>query len=174
MHEQSATFKALIITATDSRVRTLTDLQGENIAFGDVASTSGHWVPRYMLHEAGLNADGDYYPQFLGSHDAVALAVSRGTIAAGGVSEPIFKLLVATGKIRGDSVRILGTSPPIPEYTWTFRPGLDADLRRKIAEAFLDATDPTVLDLFKARSFVPAGDEDYRAVRDWLRVLREE
>jgi phosphonate transport system substrate-binding protein len=174
MHEQSATFKALIIVATDSPVKTLTDLHGENIAFGDVASTSGHWVPRYMLHEAGLDADDDYHSQFLGSHDAVALAVSRGTVAAGGISEPIFRLLVATGKIRAGSVRILGESSPIPEYTWTFRPGLHVELRRKIAEAFLAATDPAVLDLFKARSFVPARDEDYGVVRDWLRLLREE
>lgn len=174
MHDDGATFKALLIAAADSPVEALTDLSGENVAFGDVASTSGHWVPRYMLHVAGLESGTDYHPQFLGSHDAVALAVSRKMVAAGGISEPIFRLLVATGKINGDAVRVVAESPSIPEYTWTFRVGLDEELRRRISEAFLGIDDPVVLDIFQARSFVPARDDDYQIVRDWLRVLRKE
>jgi phosphonate transport system substrate-binding protein len=174
MHDHGATFKALVIAAADSPVKALADLSGENVAFGDVASTSGHWVPRYMLHVAGLESGTDYHPQFLGSHDAVALAVSRKTVAAGGISEPIFRLLVATGKINSTGVRVVAESPPIPEYTWTFRVGLDEELRRRISEAFLGIDDPVVLDIFQARSFVPARDEDYQIVRDWLRVLRKE
>jgi len=174
MHDHGATFKALVIAAADSPVKSLTDLGGENVAFGDVASTSGHWVPRYMLHVAGLESGTDYHPQFLGSHDAVALAVSRKMVAAGGISEPIFTLLVASGKISDNGVRVIAESPPIPEYAWTFRGGLDEELRRRISDAFLGIDDPVVLDIFQARRFVPARDEDYQIVRDWLRVLRKE
>jgi phosphonate transport system substrate-binding protein len=174
MHDQGATFQALVITAADSPVRALADLRGKNVAFGDVASTSGHWVPRYMLHGAGLKSAADYHPQFLGSHDAVAQAVSRNTVAAGGISEPIYRLLVATGKINGSKIRVVAESPPIPEYAWTFRAGLDEDLRRRIRDAFLSIDDPVVLGIFKARSFVPARDEDYAIVRNWLRVVRKE
>jgi phosphonate transport system substrate-binding protein len=174
MHDHGATFTALVIAAADSPVRSLTDLRGESIAFGDVASTSGHWVPRYMLHVAGLESGTDYHPQFLGSHDTVALAVSRKMVAGGGISEPIFRLLVATGKISSSAIRVVAESPPIPEYTWTFRVGLGEELRRRIRDAFLDIDDPAVLNIFKARSFVPARDEDYQIVRDWLQVLRKE
>jgi phosphonate transport system substrate-binding protein len=174
MHDHGATFKALVIAAADSPVKSLTDLSGENVAFGDVASTSGHWVPRYMLHVAGLESGADYHPQFLGSHDAVALAVSRKMVAAGGISEPIFRLLVATGRISDDGVRVIAESPPIPEYVWTFRVGLDEELRHRIGDAFLGIDDPVVLGIFQARSFVPARDEDYQIVRDWLRVVRKE
>jgi phosphonate transport system substrate-binding protein len=127
-----------------------------------------------MLHVAGLESGTDYNPQFLGSHDAVALAVSHEMVAAGGISEPIFRLLVATGKISGSGVRVIAESPPIPEYVWTFRVELDQELRRRISDAFLGIDDPVVLDIFQARSFVPARDEDYQIVRDWLRVLRKE
>ena len=173
MHEHDATFRALIIAAADSPVKSLADLKGAAFAFGDVASTSGHWVPRYMLHGAGLESGTDYHPQFLGSHDAVALAVSRKLVAAGGLSEPIFKTLVATGKIDTNTVRVIAESPPIPEYAWTFRVGLSHDLRRRVTEAFLGIDDPDVLNVFQARGFVPAHDEDYQIVRDWLRLLRQ-
>jgi phosphonate transport system substrate-binding protein len=173
MHEHGATFRALIIAAADSPATSLADLEGASFAFGDVASTSGHWVPRYMLHVAGLESGTDYHPQFLGSHDAVALAVSRKLVAAGGLSEPIFETLVATGKIDRATVRVIAGSPPIPEYAWTFRVGLSEELRRRVTEAFLGVDDPDVLNVFQARGFVPAHDEDYQIVRDWLRWLRK-
>src|SRR5260221_1961191 len=56
MHDHGATFTALVIAAADSPVMSLTDLKGQSIAFGDVASTSGHWGPRDMLHGAGLES----------------------------------------------------------------------------------------------------------------------
>ncbi len=104
----------------------------------------------------------------------MALAVSRKMVAGGSISEPIFRLLVATGKISGSGVRVIAESPPIPEYAWTFRVGLDEELRRRIRDAFLGIDDPAVLNIFEARRFVPARDEDYQMVRDWLQVLRKE
>ena len=53
-------FKALIIVPADSSAKTLADLKDTVIAFGDRASTSGTWVPRYQLLEAGLAAGRDY------------------------------------------------------------------------------------------------------------------
>lgn len=173
MHDHGATFQALIIVPRSSDINSLADLRDENIAFGDIASTSGHWVPRHMLHAAGLSSGVDYMPQYLGYHDAVALAVSRKMVAAGGISKPIFERLVARGKINVDSVRVLAESPPIPEYTFTFRPGLAAELRGRIKDAFLDIDDPAIMEIFQARRFVPARDDDFRAVREMLRVLRK-
>src|SRR4051812_16122675 len=42
-----AFFEAAIIVPADSPAKTLQDLAGTDIAFGDPASTSGSWVPRY-------------------------------------------------------------------------------------------------------------------------------
>ena len=46
-------FKAVIIVPTDSPAQKLADLRGKEIAFGDPASTSGTWVPQYLLWDAG-------------------------------------------------------------------------------------------------------------------------
>ena len=70
------TFQAVIIVPADSPAQSLKDLKGGEIAFGDPASTSGTWVPRYQLLEAGLVSGRDYTLRVLGAHDAVALAVS--------------------------------------------------------------------------------------------------
>jgi phosphonate transport system substrate-binding protein len=168
-----AFFEAAIIVPADSRATTLKDLAGAEIAFGDPASTSGSWVPRYELLAAGLRDGRDYKAHYLGAHDAVALAVANKKAAAGGISRPVYERLLAEGKIDPAKVRILMTTRLIPEYAWTFRADLDPVLRQKIADAFLSIDDPAVLGVFNAERFVPSTDSDMDPVRSWVNALRE-
>ena len=168
-----AFFEAAIIVAADSRATTLKDLAGAEVAFGDPASTSGSWVPRYELLAAGLRAGRDYKAHYLGAHDAVALAVANKKAAAGGISRPVYERLLAEGKIDPAKVRILMTTRPIPEYAWTFRASLDRALRQKIADAFFSIDDPAVLGVFNAERFIPSADSDLELVRGWVDALRE-
>jgi len=166
------TFQAVVIVPADSPAKLLADLKGKEIAFGDPASTSGTWVPRYQLLEAGLVSGRDYTPRALGAHDAVALAVANKKVAAGGLSMPIYLRLLQEGKIDAHAVRILAESPPIPEYMWTFREGLDPAFREEIRRAFTDVTDPEALKAFRAESFVAAVDSDVDPVRAWVEAIR--
>lgn len=162
------TFQAAIIVPADSPAETLADLRGGEIALGDAASTSGSWVPRYMLLEAGLVMGQHYVRRNLGAHDAVAAAVSGRTVKAGGLSLPILQRLLAEGRVERDTVRILAESAPIPEYMWTFRAGLADDLRESLRQAFVGLQDPAALRAYRAESFIPSVDADVDRVRHWM------
>ena len=166
------TFRAVIIVPADSSVRSLTDLRGQEIAFGDPASTSGTWVPRYELLKAGLAPDRDYVARVLGAHDAVALAVASHKVAAGGLSEPIYRRLIEEGKIPATGVRVLAESEDIPEYMWTFRTGLDPSFKDEVRKAFLELEDVAALKVFRADAFIPAHDADVDRVRKWIDAIR--
>lgn len=166
-------FHAVVIVPSDSTARQLTDLKGKEVAFGDPASTSGTWVPQYQLLAAGLTAKRDYTPRVLGAHDAVALAVANHRVAAGGLSLPIYNRLLKEGKLDPKAVRILAESPPIPEYMWTFREGLDPAFREKVRQAFLTVSDPTALAVFRADAFIPAVDADVDVVRRWVAAVEK-
>jgi phosphonate transport system substrate-binding protein len=173
-HDQvGPTFQAVIIVPAASTARSLADLKGKEVAFGDPASTSGTWVPQYQLLAAGLTAGRHYTPRILGAHDAVALAVANRRVGAGGLSLPVFNRLVKEGKVDPKSVRILAESPPIPEYMWTFREGLDPAFREKVRQAFLGVRDPAALAVFRAQAFVPAKDSDVDPVRRWIAALEK-
>ncbi len=165
------TFQAVVIVPADSPAKSLTDLKGGEIAFGDPASTSGTWVPRYQLLEAGLISGRDYTLRVLGAHDAVALAVSNHKVAAGGLSLPIYERLLKEGKIDPKSVRVLAPSPAIPEYMWTFREGLDPTFKEEIRQAFIHLTDPEALKVFRAEAFIPCVDSDVDRVRTWIEAI---
>lgn len=164
-------FQAVVIVPADSPAKTLADLKGGEIAFGDPASTSGTWVPRYQLLEAGLVAGRDYTLRVLGAHDAVALAVVNRKVAAGGLSKPIYDRLLGEGKIDPKAVRVLAPSAPIPEYMWTFREGLDPAFKEEIRQAFIHVDDPEALKVFRAEAFIPAIDADVDRVRTWIDAI---
>ena len=166
------TFQAVIIVPADSPAQSLKDLKGGEIAFGDPASTSGTWVPRYQLLEAGLVSGRDYTLRVLGAHDAVALAVSNHKVTAGGLSLPIYNRLLKEGKIDPKSVRVLAASPAIPEYMWTFREGLDPAFKEEIRKAFITVTDPEALKVFRAEAFIPCVDFDVDRVRTWIAAIQ--
>ena len=162
------TFRAAIIVPADSTVDSLAGLKGREIAFGDLASTSGSWVPRHMLLEAGLSSDKDYLRRNLGGHDAVAAAVAARAVSAGALSLPIFQRLLAEGQVAPDLVRILAESQPIPEYMWTFREGLAPTLREALRQAFVNLKDAEALNAYRAAAFIPAVDADVDRVRHWM------
>jgi len=168
------TFQAVIIVPADSPAKSFADLKGQEIAFGDPASTSGTWVPRYMLVAAGLVSERDYTLRVLGAHDAVALAVANHKVAAGGLSKPIYERLLKEGKIDPKAVRILADSPAIPEYMWTFREGIDPSFKEQIRKAFIEVNDPEALEVFRAESFIPCVDSDVDRVRLWIEAIAKE
>lgn len=165
------TFQAVVIVPADSPAQTLADLKGKEVAFGDPASTSGTWVPRYLLLEAGLVSGRDYTLRVLGAHDAVALAVANRKADAGGLSMPIYNRLIREQKIDAAAVRVLADSPPIPEYMWAFREGLDPAFKEEVRKAFFDVTDPAALQVFRAVAFIPAVDSDVDRVRLWIEAI---
>ncbi|TBV97359.1 phosphonate transport system substrate-binding protein [Azotobacter chroococcum] len=167
------TFQAAILVPADSPVKSLEQLRGAEIAMGDLASTSGAWVPRHMLLRAGLAADRDYVRRTLGAHDQVAAAVAAGQSAAGGLSLQVLRRLLAERRLERRAVRILAESPPIPEYLWTFREGLPVELREAIRRAFFELREPAALSAYAAESFIPAVDADVDRVRHWMEEILE-
>lgn len=169
----STTYHSVVIGNIDKGVTDLSKAKGKDVAYGDTASTSSHLIPKSIFREAGLVEGKDYKEHFLGAHDAVAMAVQRGTAAAGGLSKPIFESLVARGLVSKDKVKVLKVSAPFPQYPWTMRSDLNPELKAKIKETFYSLTDKSVLKPFKAEGFAPMTDKDYDVVRNLQRQLGE-
>jgi phosphonate transport system substrate-binding protein len=167
----SPTYRAVVIAGTDSGVKTLQDVKGKSVAFGDPASTSSHLIPKHMLLEAGLKAGQDYQEHFAGAHDAAALAVQGGNAQAGGLSRYLFDSLVEQGTIKTDRVRVIAESKPYPNYPWVLADDLVPQLQEAIRSAFYNLKDKDVLKPIKADGFAPMRDEDYNEIRDMAKIL---
>jgi phosphonate transport system substrate-binding protein len=168
----STTYQSVVIANISSGVKTIGDIKGKNMAYGDKVSTSSHLIPKSVLAEKGLDAGRDYQEHFVGSHDAVALAVQNGHAQAGGLSRPIFESLVERKMVSLDKVKVLEYSKPFPQYPWTLRSNLKPELKDKIRSAFLNLKDPAVLKAFKADGFDAITDQQYDVVRNLGHLLK--
>jgi phosphonate transport system substrate-binding protein len=167
----SPTYKSVIITRADGPVKSLADIKGKMMGYGDFASTSSHLIPRALLARDGLFGDTDYKYVLLGAHDAVARAVQSGQVQAGGLSQEIFKSLVARGSIDGNKVIVLAESDPIPNYPVVMQGYLAPELKAAIKTAFLELKDKEILKTFRAEAFTPTDDHAYDILRQTAKVL---
>ena len=168
----STTYQSVVIANTGAGIKRIEDIKDKNMAYGDKASTSSHLIPKSVLAERGLEASRDYQEHFVGSHDAVAMAVQNGHAQAGGLSRPIFESLVERKIVDPAKVAVLEYSKPFPQYPWTMRSNLTPELKDKVRAAFLNLKDPVVLKPFKAEGFDVITDKDYDVVRNLGPLLK--
>ncbi len=167
----SPTYKSVIVARADGPVKALADIKGKLVGFGDFASTSSHLIPRALLARNGLIGDTDYKYVLLGAHDAVARSVQSGQVQAGGLSQEIFKSLVAKGSIDGDKVIVLAESDPIPNYPIVMQGYLVPELKTAIRKAFLELNYKDILKTFRAEGFVATDDHAYDILRETAKLL---
>jgi phosphonate transport system substrate-binding protein len=167
----SATYKSVLVVAGDAGITQVTDIAGKVVAWGDQASTSSHLIPKSILQAEGLMPGEDYQEHFVGSHDAVALAIQNGNAQAGGLSLPIYESLLARGIIDATKVVKLQESKPFPQYPWSMQNDLDPSLKAVIVKTFLELKDPEILETLKADGFVEISDSAYDVVRDLAKIL---
>jgi len=165
------TYRSVLIGNREMGIESYEDLKGNNVAFGDQASTSSHLMPRRELMNNGLEADADYQPHYTGAHDAVVVAVQNGNAAGGGLGEHIWNYMVEDGRADTSKVKVLGYSDYYPQYPWAMQSDLDPALKEKIRTAFLSIKDPVILENFNAEGFAAMTDADYDIYREMADIL---
>lgn len=175
----STTYQSVLIANVESGIDSIDDIEGSGIdvAFGDQASTSSHFAPKYTMMLEGVTEGDDYTQNFTGAHDAVARNVELGNAAVGGLSRPIYESLLAKGSVDASKLIVIGYSADIPQYPWVMRTDMTEALEDLIKDAFLtlepgtDAGD-AVLTPFKADGFAAITDADYDIIRDIRKNLQ--
>ncbi|WP_242343321.1 putative selenate ABC transporter substrate-binding protein [Anaeromyxobacter terrae] len=174
--EEDARFHSKFIVPAASKAQKLQDLKGASFAFGSVSSTSGHLMPRYFLLQNGIDPDKDFAKvAYSGAHDVTAKWVEAGKVDAGALNESIWQRLLDEKKIDPSKIRVLWTTPEYHDYNWTVRGDLDPKVVEKLRGAFL-ALDPAnpehkkILDLQRARKFIPTAPENYTAIEKAARA----
>lgn len=166
---EDAEFHSVFIT-THKDINKLEDLKGKTFSFGSESSTSGHLMPRSFLLAAHVNPDTDMKRiAFSGAHDATVAAVAGGKVDAGALNISVWDKLVAEHKVDPAVVRVFYTTPGFFDYNWSVRTDMNADLKKKLSDAFLaldpkNPEDKAILDLQRTVKFIPTKAENYVAI----------
>lgn len=168
-------YYSAIVVPDASPLQNLSDLLNADaiLALGDVASTSGSLYPRSMIIDAGATCSLrqlDSCPPlrqvvFTGGHDAAAQAVLAGSADAAGMELRILRRLERDGAVPTGALRVIAQEP-VEGYPWVARAALGADVHDAIRQVFLGITDPVLLDLLRAESYVAIDASAYADMRE--------
>lgn len=172
--EGQDTYRAAIIVAPESPIRSIQDLRGASFAFGAPNSTQGHLIPRLMLQQAGISLEDFSVYTYTGSHAATANAITSRRYQAGALQDTL-----AFDLERRGLVRILALSDPYPSSGMVTGAHVPSQTVEIVCRALLQL-DPTGVDadsLYQWErtemplGFVLARDDEYEELRRIARLI---
>ncbi|WP_062312355.1 phosphate/phosphite/phosphonate ABC transporter substrate-binding protein [Demequina rhizosphaerae] len=167
-----APYSSLIICSTASGVEELSDIDDETVAFVDPGSTSGNFIPKLVLKEAGVDLDG-LNETYAGGHDTAAIAVMQGSADCAGVASQLWDYMVEAGALDESLVTKVAESDPIPISTVVVgREGLSEEIYQQVSEVFVGSSDPEVLQVMGgATEVIDPADADWTIFEDAAKEL---
>jgi len=166
-------YQSIIIAAKDGPINSLADIKGKSFAFVDPGSTSGFMVPSAAFIKAGITPEKDFRQvMYSGGHDATIVAVGSGKVEAGAVADRIYERGCAKGLADCNKLKVVWTSPPIPNDPLLYRKNLSEDMKKKIREAFFSVKNLAFGEMGTVARFDPATDKDYDPIRDIASALK--
>lgn len=171
-----------IITRTDSKIKTIKDIDKKKFAFVDPASTSGYLLPMRLFKDENVKPK-DYI--FSGRHDTVVTAVYQGQVDAGATfytppdedGPKDARMLVKTQfPDVYEKIKILKLTGPIPNDPVAFRKDLPEEIKEKIIQSLrkyikTEEGAKVLHAMYHVTDFKKAEDKDYDKVRGYLKDL---
>lgn len=149
---QRPDYFAQVVVLASGPVKSVADLKGKTISFGEIGSTSQHLGPAQALADAGLKYNVDYKPIFVKRNVAVE-AMKRGDIGAIGLNLTHLQRIRESDTKTGFAVVARGRD--LPNDVMIASPKVKPEVVAKMRKAFLEHGG----DLMKA---VTTGTDDNR------------
>jgi phosphonate transport system substrate-binding protein len=169
----SPDYHSIIIAKKDANdLTSLQSLRGHTFAFVDPSSTSGSLMPKSAMVEAKIDPEKDLKKViYSGGHDASIIAVAEGKVDAASVADRIYANACDKKAVDCSKIKVIWTSPAIPNDPLFYRKALSPEMKKKVAEAFYAIHDLTFGEMGTVARFAPATDKTYDIVRGIAKTL---
>lgn len=132
-----STYYSGIFTRANSPIKTIADLKGRRVAFGDVNSASSFVVPMAMILQAKLDPVRDLSAiRMTGSHANSLAALLQGQADAASLSFDSFEKAVNQGVVAAADVRVVARSIPMPNPPLGMNSRLPKAMKAQLKTAF--------------------------------------
>lgn len=161
--------KALIVTAPDSEIKTLSDLRGKQISLPPINSAVSQ-LTRLHLRKNGLVPGQDVTLMYFRSHISCMQQVLIEASAACGTGGPPLRYFKSRMKV---DMRLMAETDAIPHTLFSTHPRVPAQDRKLLLENIMSwgntAEGKVILERGKMTPFTPVTNDDYNVVRKFPR-----
>ncbi|BFT31626.1 phosphate/phosphite/phosphonate ABC transporter substrate-binding protein [Alteromonas sp. D210916BOD_24] len=161
--QKDTLIKGIIVVPKDSKVQSLDDLNGAEIAFPAPAAFAASIITSAALHKRNVA----FVPRYVNSHDSVYLAVQHGFFSAGGgIARTLNK---APSQVKND-LKVLWESNGYTPHAIATKPNMAQSHRQAILKALLalthDSSNAWILENLGFKGFIESVDSDWDDVRE--------
>lgn len=178
--ENSETFRGEILIAADSDIKSLSDLDGTNIATLNPASASGYIYPVAELMDEGLYPGDDYNVTTVSDIPSQMTAVLNGQQDAAFVFEgarDVFQDAFGDVDLFEELEVLYLTEGEIPNDAIAVHPTLDEELKEAIQKVFLEMPNNTegqeAMSMWNHLGYNKANEEAYDTVEEYTNTVTE-
>lgn len=163
----TSTVQSYIFVRSDSGIRTVSDMRGKRIVFVDRATATGYLFALAFLRQNSVAHPGLYFKEisFTGSHGSVIYSVLDNRADIGTAKSTIFEMFIRKDPTIRNELKIIATSPDLPDTTLFLRKDFPEPLRTRLRELLLsldkDPEGRKVLQRFESSGFMEAGKKDF-------------
>lgn len=130
LKQRNKQIRGVIVVHKDSPISSITELDGNTLAFPAPAAFAASIIPRAELQKANIN----FTPKYVSSHDSVYLSVSKGFFPAGG---GVMRTLGNMPEDIRSQLKVLWKTPAYTPHAIATLNRIDEETRSKLAEAFI-------------------------------------
>jgi phosphonate transport system substrate-binding protein len=166
-----------IVVLAEGPIKSMADLKGKKISFGEIGSTSQHLGPAQILLDAGLTYGRDYEAMFLRRNVAVE-ALRRGDLAAIGMNlTHIQQIRRAVPDVK---LTVIGRGRDLPDDLIIAAPTVSAETVAFVRKAFIDHAGPLLQAILQVEAnqrwaggtfLANIQDRDYDVIRAMYRAV---
>ncbi|UCG78036.1 MAG: phosphate/phosphite/phosphonate ABC transporter substrate-binding protein [Nitrospirota bacterium] len=160
-------FRGVIITHKDSKINKISDLKGKQVMIVSPLSAAGFLAQNLFLLENGIDVMKDMKVIDGKRQEEVILNVYRKDVDVGFVRETA--PIVLKEEIDLDEIRILASTPYIPNWPFAATPKADKNITEIVQKHLIALKDPYVLESAKISGFKAASDRDFDVLREWIK-----
>lgn len=177
-------YNSVLIVRSDSPYQKLEDLKGKSLAWADPNSTSGYLVPMVSLRSKGIEPK-EFFGEtvFSGGHEQSVIGVLNGTLDSAFTwtskddNTGQLRMMIDRDMLKREDVRVVWTSPLIPNPLYAVPSDLPADMKKDLEEFFLNLHEerPELADAAasgRTSGFVVATHDMYAPVVEAVQELR--
>ena len=165
-------YYSVFYVKADSPYQKIEDLKGKNLGLVDPNSTSGNNMPRFALHQMGIDAERFFdHVVYAGSHENALTALQQGTVDVAANwwnadDDSNLTRMVNKGMLKKEDFRVIFKSPLIINSPYAYLADLPPELKDAIRKAFFEAAtkDKAAFDKLsdgKNRPWQPVTHQDY-------------
>ncbi len=171
-------FRGIFVVRKDSGIKQPGDLRGRALSYPSPTALAACIMSQYFLHNHGIDIHKDVESRYVGSQESAIMNAWLGNTAAGATWPPPWRAFQKDHPQEAADLEVIWETEPLINNSVMARDDVPAGLRDQIRSLLVgldgSAEGRSILAGMETSRFLPASDDDYNAVRDYVAHFEKE